>query len=76
MNWKTTVMCYSVHTDDDSPVFGETATHVRLDDEAAGPYIVISQANNPEPKMGEISLVLDELEQVLICARKLMAGVE
>jgi hypothetical protein len=76
MTWKITVMSYAVHLDDDSPIFGETATHVRLADEGAGPYLVLSQANNPHAVVGEISVMLDELEQVLICARKLTAGVE
>jgi hypothetical protein len=76
MTWKTTGMSYAVHLDHESPVFGESVTHVRIDDEAAGPYIVISQTTNPEAKPGEVAFELEQLEQVLMCARRLMGDVE
>ena len=68
----TVVTAYSVYEEGDSPVFGNTATHVRLEDEAAGQFIVLEQTHE-DIKPGQLTFDLDELEAVLVAARKLMA---
>jgi hypothetical protein len=36
----------SVFPEGENPVFSEQATHIRIEDEAAGPFLVISQPND------------------------------
>jgi hypothetical protein len=56
---------------DENPLFGETATHVLLDDDSAGAYIVLKQVNEYS-KEGEVRLNMDELELVVKAARELI----
>lgn len=59
-----TILCISVHREDDSPVFGESATHVILEDEAAGYFIKLKQyTDNPEPET--IKLDFDEIDDII-----------
>lgn len=69
----TTRVSMSVHRKNDNPIFGKTATTVSIADEAAGPYIVITQS--PDDKAQQtISLDMDELEAVYRTAKVLIAG--
>ena len=67
----TTPLTYAVHNETDSPVFGESTTHVSVDDEAGGPFIVLKQDYEP---LGEqkLRLDLDELIAVTEAAKKLI----
>ena len=68
---KITPIGMSVHLPDESPIFGEDATHVLIDDDAAGPYLVLRQYGR-EAKVGEVRLDLAELEAVMRAARRLI----
>ena len=68
---KITPIGMAVHLQDESPIFGEHATHVLIDDEAAGPFIVLRQFGE-ESKVGEVRLDIEELEAVLRAARRLI----
>lgn len=63
---------YSVFPKDENPIFGEFATHISIDDEAAGGFIVIEQFPDEGPQ--KIKLDLPELEELLRLANKLMAA--
>lgn len=64
---------YSIHCAGDNPVFGNTVTHVTIDDDASGPYLVLQQyLDDTEMKPGRVQIPLDELERVLEAARRLM----
>ena len=63
----------AVHSKDDNPIFGENVIHVSVDDEAAGPFIVLE--SNEGMKDG-LRINMDELEAATAAARKLIAGVE
>ena len=54
-----TVTEVAIHRDGDNPVFGESAISVRLDDEAGGPFLAVSQDG--------ITLRFDYDELVEIC---------
>jgi hypothetical protein len=69
MKLLTVVTSYSVFREGDSPIFGNTATHVRVDDDTSGPYLVLEQKHE-DP--GRIHLDLEELEAIVVAARKLM----
>ena len=61
----------SVHQHDENPIYGETATHVMLDDDSAGAYFVLKQTGE-HAKDGEVRLTLDELEAVYQAAKDLL----
>jgi hypothetical protein len=66
----TTVIGMSIHAEGESPIFSETATHVMVADDSAGPFIVLRQFHQITPM--ELRFDLDELEDVLVAARRIM----
>ena len=53
------------------PLFDESATHVSIDDEGGGHYLILTQfPDDPEP--GQIKLDFDELEAVYSAAKQLL----
>jgi hypothetical protein len=62
-----TIIEVAVHYKQINPIFGEGVTHVRIDDEAAGGFIVLKQDDK------ELRFDLEELEEVIIAARELLA---
>jgi len=69
---KTTTIAVSVHQDNESPIFGKGCTHIRVEDEAGGPFLNIYQPANLEPDDG-LRLDMDELEEILKVSRRLMS---
>jgi len=63
---KSTILKISIHRDNINPVFGEGATHVSIDDEGGGGFIVIENGE------GKLRLELNELELITKTARKLL----
>lgn len=63
----------AVHRKYDNPIFGENVIHVSVDDEAAGPFIVLeSNAGHADG----LRIDMDELEAVTAAARKLISVVD
>lgn len=69
---KLTVTEITLHKEDESPIFGETVTHVRLDDEGGGTFIKITQHNDTE--MGELRIDFNEVEYIFKAIEMLKAG--
>lgn len=69
----STPIATSVHQHDDNPLFGETATHVMLDDDASGAYIVLKQTDE-HAKVGEVRLMRDEMQAVYQAAQDLLGN--
>ena len=67
--FQTTITAIAIHRNGDSPIFGESTTIVRLDDEGGGPFIVIEQADASQS--GAIRLDPDECEIVMREVRRL-----
>jgi len=67
-----TPIAYSVHVAEDNPIFGESTTHVRLEDEAAGYFITLEQSSGNDQEPGVVSFDMEALEAVLIAARRLI----
>lgn len=65
----TTPLTYAVHNENDSPVFGESTTHVSVEDEAGGAFILLKQFNGGEQVL---RFDLDELLAVTEAAKKLI----
>ena len=74
MSWKTKPLTVSVYLEDDNPVFGESATHVSVDDDAGGEFIILTQSTDD----GDMKLKFDieELRLVLEVAENLMKGTD
>ena len=68
---KITPIGMAVHLQGESPIFGESTIKVRVEDDAAGPYLVLHQCGG-EIQPGEVRLDLEELELVLRAARRLL----
>ena len=62
---------YSMFYEKDNPVFGESATHISIDDDAGGSYIVLEQFPDDGPQ--KLKFDLPELEELLRIANKLMS---
>lgn len=72
---KVTPITVSVHRADKNPVYGEGITHVSVDDDAGGAYIVLRQFDLlAENEPVSVKLDLDELEAVTQAARDLIAA--
>ena len=75
MKYVTTPISFSVHGEGDDPVIGDSAIHVKVVEEGAGPFVELrSMAEGSEP--GQILMDVEQLDLVAEAARKLMAGME
>lgn len=63
----------TVHLKDKSPVFGEGVIHVRLDDEGAGPFVVLRQMKDSTEDDGYSNIKMDfeELEHIIKAVKML-----
>lgn len=66
----TTIMKIAISTGDDAPAFGETAVHVEIDDDAGGPYIVLSTPVAREE--GGVAINPDEWPAVKAAVERLL----
>lgn len=70
-NFVATIIKVAIHRDTENPVFGEGNTFISIDDEAAGPFILIEQEdgyNNDKI----IRVCFEELEAIAEASRMLM----
>ena len=68
-----TPIAVSIHPEGENPVFSERATHICIDDDAGGAFLVIKQSvENLDP--GIVRLDPDELEVVLAAAQSLIGA--
>ena len=73
MTYKKTTISVSIHHQTDSPLYGESVTIVSLNDEGAGPFIVLSQ-HGDHIKPGELRFDMEELSIIHDTARELIKG--
>ena len=71
--YRMTPLAISIHPEGDNPIYGERATHVRLDDETGGAFVVITQIDD-NAKPGEVRIDPEELPLILQAAASLIAG--
>lgn len=71
MTYRTTPIAVAIHVDDESPIFGEQTIQVWIDNEAAGPLVVLKQIGHNSSKPGTIWLDIEQLETVTRAAREL-----
>jgi hypothetical protein len=69
--YKTTILQVSVHREESNPVFGEGNTYVSVDDEAAGPFLIIEQSDD-NIETGKVRMDYEEFLAVAEAAKMLM----
>ena len=70
--YKKTILSVAIHPEGVNPVFGESATHISVQDDGGGPFIRLFQCND-ETENGTAQFDLEELELVLEAAKELIA---
>ena len=65
----STITSITIHRKGDSPIFGETATVVSMQDEAAGIFFKVSQCT--EENQGYVMLEVGEIEAILRAAKRM-----
>ncbi len=73
--YKTTVLKIAVHPDDESPLYGNLLTHVSIEDEGGGPYLVIEQFEDNR-KPGVVRIDFDELPAIALTGQALIQGLK
>lgn len=69
---KLTITEIAVHKEDESPIFGDLTTHVKLDDDGGGPYVRIMQSSDTQ--MNEIRIDFNEIEYIVKAIEMLKEG--
>jgi hypothetical protein len=70
-DFKTTILQVSVHREESNPVFGEGNTYISVEDEAAGPFLVIQQTDDVM-EHGKVRMDYEEFMAVAEAAKMLM----
>jgi len=65
-------MQVSIHCEEVNPVFGHGNTYVSVDDEAAGPFLVIEQHDDDGGEPGKLRFEYEEFVAVAEAAKMLM----
>jgi hypothetical protein len=68
-----TTIGISVHPKDENPFFSENATHVSLDDEAGGAFLVLTQCpDDVGPGVAKMKINIDEFPLIVEAVNKLL----
>lgn len=68
-NFQATILKVAIHRTTDNPIYGDV-TYIALEDEAAGPFLILSQSD--AKGLNEIRLMLEELEKLAVVAKNMM----
>jgi hypothetical protein len=71
MSYASTILKIAIHPDTENPIFGECSTHVSVEDDAGGAFIVLEQSND-EAKVGTVRLDPDELDLIVSASKQLL----
>jgi hypothetical protein len=69
--YKTTILQVCIHREEVNPIFGEGNTYVSVDDEAAGPFLIIEQ-HDDDIEPGKVRMDYEEFLAVAEAAKMLM----
>lgn len=72
MNYTTTTLSIAIHPAGENPVFSDGATHVSVEDDGGGAFLIVRQ-HLDDPKPGEIRVDPAELDQILEAGRQLLS---
>ena len=71
MKYMKTILAMSVHFPNDNAHYGETATHITINDEAGGGFIVLTQHTDSDGE-NKLRFDLDELVEITKLSRKMI----
>jgi hypothetical protein len=71
MKYTQTIIAISVHPVGANPIYGEGSTHIRLNDEAGGYFIEMSQSDD-NTENGVIRLDPDEWDEINAAVKTLL----
>lgn len=75
MKFKVTPIMYSVHSDVDNPIYGDSCVHVRIEDDAAGPFICMKSLGSTEHEAnGELTMEFEQFDAVCEAVAKLRSA--
>jgi hypothetical protein len=74
LKFLATPIAAAVHYAGTNPIFGEDVTHVAIDDEAGGGFIVLTQ--HPDSGTQKLTFDIEELELVVKVARDMLKTYE
>lgn len=66
IKYKITPLMFAIHRENQNPVFGEQVTHIQIEDEAGGPFLILKQEDQ------EIRLDPEELDEIVMAAKELL----
>ena len=75
IKYNMTPLKISVHPEGDNPVFSECATHVSIDDLAAGPFLVFKQCRD-DIGNGKVIIDFDEFDAIIDAVKLLKSGMD
>ena len=75
LTYKKTILKISVHPYGHNPVFIECATHVSIDDLAAGPFLVFKQCRD-DTGNGKVIIDFDEFDAIIDAVKLLKSGMD
>ena len=74
--YKASIIKVSIHTDTESPIFGENSTHISIEDNGAGAYLQLTQCHD-DTENGVVTFNdLEYLELVFTTAKQLMGEIQ
>lgn len=73
--YESTVMKIAVHPAGENPELSELTTHVSVNDEGGGPYLVIEQFDDNR-KPGMVRIDFDELEVIAAVGKEIIEGMK
>lgn len=68
--WTKTILRMSIHHVGENPIYSESATHVDVEDEAGGPFIILRQSSD-NAQVGEVRLDFEEVEMIAQVVKEL-----
>lgn len=75
LTYKKTILTISVHPEGHNPVFSECATHVSIDDLAAGPFLVFKQCRD-DADNGKVVIDFDAFDAIIDAVKLLKSGMD
>lgn len=72
MKYECKPVKYSIYAENENPVFGDTVITVSLEDEAGGPFLVLSSIGDRVRLPGEIEIEFEQWAAIDKAARQLI----
>jgi hypothetical protein len=71
MSYRSTVLKIAIHPEEADPLLGTSALVISLEDDGAGPYVVLEDLDHDANACG-VTLDLDEVQQLVLAVNFLL----